>query len=232
MAIRKTAVPRLSAKTSKGPRSVARGRATRPPPTEKASPSAPKKRRPRTAIQRRSTPRQAPARPTIFISYRHAPPTTAIANRLFTALVPAAEAWNADVFMDTNLAPSDLYDAEILSALDRTTHFIVLLNNEYWSSAYCRKEVARIVERFERDRGVLLLFVKVEELDPKHFIFSKDRSAGRIRSDNPLIERIGDVQFLGPFDESGRLVRLCWENEAKLGDQLAQLVNRLERVIG
>ena len=169
---------------------------------------------------------------TVFISYRHAAPTTDIANRLFTALAPPAEVWEADVFMDDHaIEPADLFDAEIIAALDRTTHFIVLLTNGYWASAYCRKEVARVVERFETGGGVRLLFVLVEELDPNHFTFSRDRAAGRIRSDSPLIARIGDVQFLGPFDENRRLVRLSWEDEAKLGDQLAQLVKRLERVI-
>jgi hypothetical protein len=172
------------------------------------------------------------ARPTIFLSYRHAPPTTDIASKLFVALVPAAEAWDADVFMDDHdIEPADLFDQKILAALDRTTHFVVLLTNSYWSSEYCRKELARAVERFEKGRKALLLFVKVEELDPKYFTFAKDRVSGRINSDNPLIENVGNVQFLGPFNEARQLVRLQWENEARLGDQLAQLVKRLELVV-
>ena len=164
-----------------------------------------------------------PARATIFLSYRHAPPTTEIATRLFTALVPASEVWDAEVFMDDNaIEPADLFDEKIIEALDRTTHFIVLLTNGYWSSQYCRKELSRAVEHFEKGRKARLLFVKVEELDPNHFTFSKDRSAGRIKSDNPVIGKIGDVQFLGPFNESRQLVRLQWESEATLGDQIAQ----------
>jgi TIR domain len=170
--------------------------------------------------------------PTIFISYRHEPPTTAISRKLFTALVPAADVWNADVFMDDHdLEPADLFDQKILAALDRTTHFIVLLTNAYWSSEYCRKELARVVTRFEADRSVRLLFVKVEELDPNHFAFTKDRTAGRIVSGHPVIDRIGDVQFLGPFNDQLQLVRLEWEHPARLGDQIAQLISRLGRVI-
>jgi hypothetical protein len=172
------------------------------------------------------------SKPTIFISYRHAPPTAAIASRLYIALVPAAEVWEADVFMDEqDLEPADLFDTTIIAALDRTTHFIVLLTNAYWSSPYCRKEMARIVERFEHDRSVRLLFVMVEELQPEHFTFAKDRASGRIVSDDPVLRTVGDVQFLGPFDESRRLVRLKYDNDALLGDQLAQLIRRLERVI-
>ncbi len=132
---------------------------------------------------------------------------------------------------DHDIEPADLFDQKIIAALDRTTHFIVLLTNSYWSSEYCRKELARAVERFEKGRKALLLFVKVEELDPNHFTFAKDRVSGRIKSANPLIQKIGDVQFLGPFNEARQLVRLQWENEAKLGDQIAQLVRRLGRVV-
>lgn len=132
---------------------------------------------------------------------------------------------------DHDIEPADLFDQQILAALDRATHFVVLLTNSYWSSEYCRKELSRAVQRFEDTRSVRLLFVKVEELDPNHFIFTRDRTAGRIRSDHPVINRIGDVQFLGPFNDSVQLVRLQWEKEAKLGDQIAQLVLRLGRVI-
>jgi hypothetical protein len=181
-----------------------------------------------------TTPKRAS---TIFISYRHGalpdPPTTAIARKLYIALVPAADVWNADVFMDDHdLEPADLFDQKIIAALDRTTHFIALLTNAYWSSEYCRKELARVVSRFEADRSVRLLFVKVEELDPNHFAFTKDRTAGRIRSGDPVIDRIGDVQFLGPLNDQLQLERLEWESPAKLGDQVAQLIRRLERVIG
>ena len=132
---------------------------------------------------------------------------------------------------DHEVEPADLFDEKIVSALDRTTHFVVLLTNAYWGSDYCRKEVARIVERFEAQAPVRLLFVLVEDLNPDYFLFTRDRLAGRIKSTSPLIEKIGDVQFLGPFDENRRLVRLAWENEARLGDQIAQLIRRLQRVI-
>jgi hypothetical protein len=177
-------------------------------------------------------PSRRAASPTVFISYRHDSPAFDIASKLYIALVPAAEFWGADVFMDEHdIEPADLFDRTILDALDRTTHFIVLLTNSYWSSSYCRKELARVVERFERDGSVRLLFIKVEELDPNHFTFTKDRTAGRIRSGHPIVDRIGDVQFLGPFDDRLQLVRLAWDRPAMLGDQVAQLISRLERVI-
>lgn len=48
---------------------------------------------------------------------------------------------------------------------------------------------------------------------------------------DPLVKRLGDVQFLGPFDANQRLVRLAWENEAELGDQIASLIDGLERTL-
>jgi hypothetical protein len=171
----------------------------------------------------------------IFISYRHEgpdPPTTALARRLRAALTPATEVWDADLFMDDHdLEPAELFDPKILQALDRTTHFIVLLTNSYWGSEYCRKELNRVIDRFERDRSVRLLFVKVDELDPNYFMFNKDRTAGRLQSVHPVIDKIGDVQFLGPFDEQLRLVRLKWEQPGVLVDQIGQLVKRVERVV-
>lgn len=173
-----------------------------------------------------------PTTPTVFISYRHEEPTTTIARKLHTALVPATEFWGADLFMDEHeVEPGDLVDETILGALDRTTHFIVLLTNSYWGSAYCRKELARAVERFETARSVRPLFVKVEELDPAHFTFAKDRASGRINSEHPVIQKIGDVNFLGPFDGQMRLVRMDWEHAGIFSDQIGQLVKRLERVI-
>lgn len=175
----------------------------------------------------------AAAVPGIFISYRHAPPTTGIARELYTALVPPAEVWGAELFMDEqDIEPAELFDEVIIGALDRCTDFVVLLSNGYWSSAYCRKELLRVLGRFERERSVRLHFVMVDKLDPAHFSFAKDRAAGRIVSDDPQVQRIGDVQFLGPFDAYGRLVRLAWDQPAGLSDHIGQLVQRLGKVVG
>jgi hypothetical protein len=174
----------------------------------------------------------ARSRPTIFISYRHESPTAEIAQKLRLALLPPAAAWNADLFMDSqSIEPGTLFDPQIIAALDRTTHFIVLLTNAYWNSPYCRKELERAMRRFGKDGSVVPLFVKAEELDPKYFILAPDSRSGRIRGGEPVIRKIGDVQFLGPFNEQWQLVRLKWEQPAALGDQIAQLIKRLEPLI-
>lgn len=200
-------------------------------PTEAATVlRASRKTRPDAARRERVS--AAVSKPTIFISYKHADPWARVAQKLYEALSPAAETWDADVFMDQHdIEPADLFDKVIVDALDRTTHFVALLSNSYWASPYCRKEISRVIERFEKNRSTRPLFVKAEEFDVEHFSFDKDRALGRIKTRDPLVRKVGDLQFLGPFNGARQLERLAWEHEAKLSDQIAQLINRLQAVI-
>lgn len=169
---------------------------------------------------------------TIFISYRHGKPSTETADKLRLALAAVADDLDFDIFMDAHdVEPSDLFDQEIIAGLDRTTHFIALLDNAYWASEYCRKELARAVNRFERKETIRLLFVQSGAIKPEYMTLDKDRAAGRIVSKDPLFRRIGDVQFLGPFDDNRRLVRLQHEDAGKLDDQISILVDRLVGVL-
>ena len=45
------------------------------------------------------------------------------------------------------------------------------------------------------------------------------------------MRRVGDLHFLGPFNDNTQLVRLDWDNKGNLSDQFAQLLNRLERTL-
>jgi hypothetical protein len=169
---------------------------------------------------------------TIFISYRHGEPSTRIADGLYTALSAVSDGMDFELVMDAHeIAPSDRFDQRILDGLNRTTHFLALLDNQYWASDYCHKELAHAVNRFEKGEDVRLLFVMAGAILPKYLTFDKDRASGRINSPDPLIKRIGDLQFLGPFDEARRLERLSYENPAKLDDQFHELIRQLERVL-
>lgn len=222
------------------------GRSTQKSTKQKTTTKARERKKSATSVQRArpkakpaararraaGKPRAVELKPAIFISYRHSDPSAQIAGKLYEALLPAAETWGADLFMDQHaLEPADLFDSKIIAGLDRTTHFIALLNNSYWNSDYCRKEIARVIERFEKDRSVRPLFVKEQEFNLQHFTFDKDRRVGRIKTVDPLVIRVGDLQFLGPFNRAGQLERLAWENEARLSDQLAKLVDELQRVV-
>jgi hypothetical protein len=168
---------------------------------------------------------------TIFISYRHGDPSTGIADALYTALSAVAEGLEFELVMDTSLLePSDLFDPKILAGLDRATHFLALIDNQYWASSYCRKEMARAVSRFESHDGIRLLFVMAGAIHPQYMTFAGDRASGAISSE-PLIKRVGDLQFLGPFSNTRRLERLAWEDPARLSDQISGLIDQLVRVL-
>jgi hypothetical protein len=170
-------------------------------------------------------------RPTVFISYRHGDPSTLIANEVHTALDAVADGLGFDLFMDQNdIEPADRFDDVILEGLNRTTHFLALLDNEYWASKYCRKELAHAITRYEKGEPVRILFVKAGAIKPEYLMLKKDREAGHIKTE-PLIERVGDLQFLGPFDKARRLQRLKPESINDLRDQISDLIDELARVI-
>ena len=163
-------------------------------------------------------------KPIVFISYRHGTPSTSIARKLHTALKVISGALKFDLFMDENeVEPADLFDKKIVAGLKKTTHFIALLDNEYWTSDYCRKELGHAISGYEKRGKPLLLFVQSGAIDPEYLTIDPIRAEGKIKSEDPLIKRISDVQFLGPFSRSRRLERLRFENAAKLQDQILGL---------
>ncbi len=168
---------------------------------------------------------------TIFISYRHEEPSTRIADAVYTALMAVSDGMGFEIFMDTQIKPADKFDKDILDGLNRTTHFLVLLDSKYWASDYCRKELAYAVNRYEKGENVRLLFVMAGAILPEYMTFDKDRATGRINNPDALIKRVGDLQFLGPFSDARRLERLKYENPATLDDQIKELIGQLKRVL-
>jgi hypothetical protein len=168
----------------------------------------------------------------IFISYKHGDPSTKIAKAFCNHLLAVSDALGMQIYMDDkdNLG-GDLWSDNVDKALKECTHFIVLLNTAYWLSEECRRELRVALGRFEQSKTPRLLFVKAEEIRPDLFSFNKDRQTGELTSDDPQVNKVGDIHFLGPFDKNTQLVRLAWENKGKLSDQFAQLLNRLERTL-
>lgn len=168
----------------------------------------------------------------IFISYKHGDPSTAIARHLYDHLSAVSDALDYDLFMDDkeNLG-GDLWSDNVEEALEKTTHFIALLDPQYWLSPECRRELAFALNRFETSRSPRLLFVKAQEIAPELFRFDKDRRTGVLISPDPKVRSVGELHFLGPYDENLQLVRLAWERPAKLSDQVAQLRARLQKVL-
>jgi hypothetical protein len=168
----------------------------------------------------------------IFISYKHAGPSTKIARAFYDHLDAISDGLGLSVFMDdVALRASDNWKDEVNKALEQTTHFIALLSTQYWLSGECRRELRKALDGFETKGSPRLLFVMAESIRPDLFTFDKDRKSGELKTKNPRIHKVGDLHFLGPFDNNTRLVRLEWENPAKLSDQFSQLLDRLEATL-
>ena len=169
----------------------------------------------------------------IFISYKHADTSTQIAQRLYSKLRVYSEALDLEVYLDDkHNKGGDVWSEEIETELNRMTHFIGLLSDEYWLSEQCQRELLHGVNRFEKNGSVRLLFVLAEKMNPALLTLNKARGAGKLASNNPSIQKLGDLHFLGPFDQNTCLERLAFEDKAKFGDQLEQLISRLRATLG
>ncbi len=168
----------------------------------------------------------------VFISYKHGDPSTRIARHLCDHLRAVGDALDFEIFMDEkDNVGGDVWNDNIEEALDKTTHFIALLDTAYWLSKECKRELQFVLERFERSKSPRVLFVKSQEIRPDLFRFDTQRQKGQLLDPDSKIRAVGDLHFLGPYDGNNQLVRLAWENPAALSDQIAQLLNRLERVL-
>jgi hypothetical protein len=131
-----------------------------------------------------------------------------------------------------------LWRQEIDDRLNATTHFIALLCDAYWDSEECRRELHFVLKRFEgradpSSHMPRLLFVRAGEMDPSWFTFDEARRVGALSSEDPRINKLSDVNFLGPFDFEGhrKLEILDWENQARLDRQLGQLRDRFRQTL-
>ena len=172
------------------------------------------------------------AKPYAFISYKHADPTTGIADHLYQFLLAVSDGAGFDVFMDHEaIRPGDSWKGRIGEALDRTTHFFALLDTAYWLSPQCRRELRHALNRWETSGSPRLLFVMAGEIRPDYLSFDSDRKTGEMTSKNPKIKKVGDIHFLGPFDTNGRLVALDPENPVIRDRQIGKLFDQFVEVL-
>lgn len=167
--------------------------------------------------------------PLVFISYKHAEPSTQVARKLRNALAVVSEALGFEVFLDDDaILASEQWKERIDGALAGMTHFVALLSDDYWLSGECRRELNEAIKRYEDGGKTRLLFVLLDDMRPDLLSLNGDRKAGRLLDADARIQRIGDIHFLGPFNAAKQLVRLEWENPAVLRDQIRQLIDHLE----
>jgi TIR domain len=178
------------------------------------------------------------SRPLVFISYRHGPRWTKLANALHLKLDAIADGAGFDLFLDSqDIRAGANWRTLIDDALERCTHFVSLLCDEYWArSNQCLRELYWAVNRYESQpagpapqppRLPHLLFVLAAEMRTDLLKLDAARQRGDLSGLDPQLKAIGDINFLGPFDANQRLQSLNGQNPQRLDKQLAQLVDRL-----
>ncbi len=175
-------------------------------------------------------------RPLVFISYRHGPRWTKLANALHLKLDAISEGAGFDLFLDSaDIRAGAEWRAKVDAALADCTHFVSLLCDEYWArSNQCLRELFWAVKRYEStpEKRPHLLFVLAAEMRTDLLKLDGARQRGDLVSDDPQLGAIGDVNFLGPFDINQRLETLNSKDPQRLDKQLAQLVDRLLKTDG
>lgn len=167
----------------------------------------------------------------IFISYKRAEPTFEIARRTDQKIRINLKALGFTSWWDKrSIDVGDPWSVEIDKALDSTTHFLSLLSDDYWDSEQCQRELLGAVERFEKQGTPRLLFVLTQKMNPNALEIANDNRSAKIVTKFPKITRLGQINFLGPYDKAGRLVRLDTANPTNLDDQLFGLIEDIKRL--
>ena len=174
------------------------------------------------------------AEPRVFISYKHGP-MTPVAQKFYNKLkINGPGMGLAGTFMDAKvIAGGDLWREQVQQALEASTRFVAFLEDDYWLSDECQNELRRAVERFTARDGMKLLFVKAGEIAPELLLFDAPAGAatgaGRPEDETRRqLKRVGDLQFLGPFNDMAQLITLVRADDPKLDAQLFQLMKQLQ----
>ena len=162
------------------------------------------------------------AEPVVFVSHKRGDSWTRVAERFYIKLKAMAPSLGYEIFLDNeDLQGGDPWRPKLEAALSRTTHFVAFLCDEYWLSSECRRELDYAVHRFRTGNSPRLLFVLAEMMRPEHLLFDTHEHRGDV------VTRVGDINFLGPFDAARRLTALRWDDSYILAQQMAQLADRL-----
>lgn len=165
------------------------------------------------------------ARPVVFISFHASSNSRAIAHALAQQL-RAALPGGVDLFLADELPEGEPVAAAITSALQRCTHFVPLLCDEYWTrSKACREELFTAVAAFEQSGHPKLLPVLVDRVDDELFELGLPRQMGELRSAQPILSSLAELAFAGPLDEAGQpqpMERHAGEKRSAQIEQVAQ----------
>lgn len=171
--------------------------------------------------------------PMVFISAPSGESSRSVAVELAQRLKAMVAIEGFEVFAADLVLPGVNIFASANEAMARCTHFVPLVCNEFWTrSKACRQELFSAVARFEETGRPLLLPVLLGAVDPELLDFDIPRQMGELRSANPKLASVNDLQFIGPFDDSGHLQALDALPGAHRSAQIEQVLERLVRSVG
>ena len=163
----------------------------------------------------------------VFLSYKRAELTTPVAEMFYKRLaINLGTDFEKPFFDKKSIEAGDLWSPAIDAALDSCTHFIALLSDDYWLSEQCQRELQDAAERYAQNGRPKLLFVLTEMMNPSALVLDVDQKSAQVATPFPRVQNLGQVNFLGPYDSAGRLVRLKCDpkEQVALSDQLYDLM--------
>jgi hypothetical protein len=170
----------------------------------------------------------------IFLSYKRGEPTTEIAELLFKRIQVNLEGDTygfSETFFDQHSIDAGAdWNEEIDQALAETTHFVALLSDDYWLSKQCQRELQDAVALYEQKGSPKLLFVLTEKMDPNALSIATNSKTAALKTPFPKVKNVGQINFLGPYDQAGRLVKLKCNDITALKDQLFDLTQDIKKL--
>lgn len=172
----------------------------------------------------------------IFISYKRGPRSTPAAERLQERFEVQLPVGSTAFFDRRSIEAGEPWQDAIDTYMARATHCLALISIGFWRSQQCRRELDLALQGYAAGGRPRLLLVLAERLDPNELSLDQARAQAELDADTeaqvPLqrIRSLGQLNFLGPHDTAGRLVRLKFEDDLELDDQLAELVAEIKRL--
>lgn len=178
----------------------------------------------------------------LFLSYKRGVRMTPAVERFYDRLSIQVD---GDVFFDRrSIDAGDEWWPRIDEFLRDATHFVAFVSIDYWLSVQCRRELDIALDRYEASlvppplRQPRLLFVLADPLSPAGLRLDRGAASLTVRNAITTAEAgararpngIGHINFLGPYDAAGQLVRLRIEDEVVYDVQLNEMIAEINRL--
>jgi hypothetical protein len=183
----------------------------------------------------------------LFLSYRRSPETTPVVERFYNrARVQLA---GVTTFFDKkSIDAGEQWEPTIDAFLDKTSLFAAFVSVDFWLSEQCKRELEMALARYEQTQPARprMLFILADALKPSDLTLDAPAATdapapmdvaqasaaleklGEAAPSFKRIRHLGQFNFLGPYDEGGRLVPLAIGQPQKLDSQLAAMIETIK----